>query len=48
MYFEMLNHAFKQMELQKLKLIVMKQPGKVKKFIYYARRFTHVSWYPRL
>jgi hypothetical protein len=32
MYFEMLNHAFKQMELQKLKLIAMKQPGKVKKY----------------
>ena len=32
MYFEMLNHDFKQVELQKLKLIAMKQPGKVKKY----------------
>lgn len=32
MYFEMLNHDFKQIELQKLKLIAMKQPGKVKKY----------------
>lgn len=32
MYFEMLNHDFKQLELQKLKLIAMKQPGKVKKY----------------
>ena len=31
-YFEMLNHDFKQIELQKLKLIAMKQPGKVKKY----------------
>ena len=32
MYFEMLNHEFKQIELQKLKLIAMKQPGKIKKY----------------
>ena len=32
MYFEMLNHDFKQIELQKLKLLAMKQPGKVKKY----------------
>ena len=32
MYFEMLNHDFKQVELQKLKLIAMKQPGRVKKY----------------
>ena len=32
MHFEMLNHDFKQMELQKLKLIAMKQPGKIKKY----------------
>ena len=32
MYFEMLNHDFKQMEIQKLKLLAMKQPSKVKKY----------------
>lgn len=35
MYFEMLNHDFKQVELQKLKLIAMKQPGKVKKYSFF-------------
>lgn len=31
-YFEMLNHDFKQLEIQKLKLLAMKQPGKIKKY----------------
>lgn len=32
MYFQMLSMTFKQLELQKLKLEVMKQPGKMRKY----------------
>lgn len=31
-YFEMLAHDFKQLEIQRLKLIAMKRPGKVRKY----------------
>ena len=32
MYFQMLSMTFKQLELQKLKLEAMKQPGKMRKY----------------
>lgn len=31
-YFEMLSHDFKLLELQQLKLVAMKQPGKIRKY----------------
>lgn len=34
-YFEMLSHDFKLLELQRLKLIAMKQPGKVRKYSFF-------------
>jgi hypothetical protein len=34
-YFEMLAHDFKLLELQRLKLIAMKQPGKVRKYSFF-------------
>jgi hypothetical protein len=32
LYFEMLSHDFKQLEIQRLKAEVMKRPGKIKKY----------------
>jgi len=34
-YFELLSHDFKLLELQRLKLIAMKQPGKVRKYSFF-------------
>jgi Flp pilus assembly protein TadB len=34
-YFQMLSHDLKQLEIQKLKLIAMKRPGKIKKYSFY-------------
>ncbi|WP_342415476.1 secretion protein F [Paenibacillus sp. FSL R10-2782] len=34
-YFEMLAHDFKLMEIQRLKLIAMKRPGKIRKYSFY-------------
>ncbi|MNC46422.1 hypothetical protein D3C75_954440 [compost metagenome] len=34
-YFEMLAHDFKLIEIQRLKLIAMKRPGKVRKYSFY-------------
>jgi len=34
-YFQMLAHDFKQLEIQKLKMIAMKRPGKIKKYSFY-------------
>lgn len=34
-YFEMLSHDFKLLELQRLKLVAMKQPGKVRKYSFF-------------
>ncbi|WP_018885731.1 hypothetical protein [Paenibacillus massiliensis] len=34
-YFEMLAHDFKIMEIQRLKLIAMKRPGKIRKYSFY-------------
>ena len=34
-YFQMLAHDLKQMEIQKLKMIAMKRPGKIKKYSFY-------------
>ena len=39
MYFQMLSMTFKQLELQKLKLEAMKQPGKMRKY-----SFRHKPW----
>lgn len=35
MYFEMLSMTFKQLELQRLKLMAMKQPGKMRKYSFF-------------
>ena len=34
-YFELLSHDFKQFEIQRLKLIAMKRPGKIRKYSFY-------------
>jgi hypothetical protein len=34
-YFQMLAHDLKQLEIQKLKMIAMKRPGKIKKYSFY-------------
>jgi hypothetical protein len=34
-YFELLTHDFKQLEIQRLKLIAMKRPGKIRKYSFY-------------
>lgn len=34
-YFQMLAHDFKQLEVQKLKMIATKRPGKIKKYSFY-------------
>ncbi len=34
-YFQMLSHDLKQLEIQKLKMIAMKRPGKIKKYSFY-------------
>jgi len=34
-YFELLAHDFKQIEIQRLKLIAMKRPGKIRKYSFY-------------
>lgn len=34
-YFEMLSHDFKLLELQRLKLVAMKRPGKVRKYSFF-------------
>lgn len=34
-YFEMLSHDFKLLELQQLKLVAMKQPGKIRKYSFF-------------
>jgi len=34
-YFQMLAHDLKQLEVQKLKMIAMKRPGKIKKYSFY-------------
>lgn len=34
-FFELLAHDFKQMEIQRLKLLAMKQPGKIRKYSFY-------------
>lgn len=34
-YFEMLSHDFKLLELQQLKLVAMKQPGKIQKYSFF-------------
>jgi pilus assembly protein TadC len=34
-YFELLAHDFKQFEIQRLKLLAMKQPGKIRKYSFY-------------
>lgn len=34
-YFQMLAHDFKLLEVQKLKLIAMKQPSKVRKYSFF-------------
>jgi len=34
-YFQMLAHDFKQLEIQKLKMIAMKRPGKIKKYSFF-------------
>ena len=34
-YFQMLSHDLKQLELQRLKLIAMKRPGKIKKYSFF-------------
>ncbi|MNH47424.1 hypothetical protein D3C79_1106490 [compost metagenome] len=31
-YFDMLTHDFKLMEIQRLKLVAMKRPGKIRKY----------------
>ena len=35
LYFEMLSMTFKQLELQKLKLVAGKQPGKMRKYSFF-------------
>ena len=35
MYFELLAHDFKQLEIQRLKLIAMKRPGKIRKYSFF-------------
>jgi len=34
-YFQMLSHDLKQLEIQKLKMVAMKRPGKIKKYSFY-------------
>ena len=34
-YFQMLAHDLKQLEIQKLKMVAMKRPGKIKKYSFY-------------
>jgi Flp pilus assembly protein TadB len=34
-FFELLSHDFKQFEIQRLKLLAMKQPGKIRKYSFY-------------
>ena len=34
-YFQMLSHDLKQLEIQKLKMIALKRPGKIKKYSFY-------------
>lgn len=34
-FFELLAHDFKQIEIQRLKLLAMKQPGKIRKYSFY-------------
>lgn len=34
-YFELLAHDFKQLEIQRLKLLAMKRPGKIRKYSFY-------------
>lgn len=34
-YFQMLSHDLKQLEIRKLKMIAMKRPGKIKKYSFY-------------
>lgn len=34
-YFQMLSHDLKQLEIQKLKMIAMKRAGKIKKYSFY-------------
>ena len=34
-YFQMLSHDLKQLEIQRLKMVAMKRPGKIKKYSFY-------------
>jgi hypothetical protein len=34
-YFQMLSHDLKQLEIQRLKIVAMKRPGKIKKYSFY-------------